>query len=329
MIIDCHHHWIPQQIAENAERFMRKGNRVERQGSVVNVYKDGVHVGPIFREESWDVSKQIAHMDAAGVDIAVLHLNIWPEWLTPESASVINDSMASVVESHPDRFVGLAHVHPTQKGAIEEARRAIRELGLKGIGIVSNIDGIPLDAEVLWPLYEVANEHGVPVVVHPASMPFEHSMLKEYNLARSIGRVHDVMLATTRLMVSGCLANFPDLRFVMPHLGGAFFAVKNRLSTRYYEGGAHPFDRYIDQFYFDTAPALWGEPELRCAVEVLGPERIVFGSDYPLSLDFMADAVALVDSIQAPTAAKGLITWGNAASLFGVQPPSGALDRRT
>ena len=319
MIIDCHHHWIPRKIADSAERFLRQGERIERKGDIVNLYKDGVHVGPIIREESWNVAKQLAHMDAAGVDVAVLHLNVWPEWLTPESAAEINDEMAELVASHPRRFVGLAHVHPLQKGAIEEARRGIRELGFKGIGIISNIDGLPLDSEELWPLYGVAAESGVPIVVHPASMPREHDMLRDFHMARGIGRVYDVMVATARLMTSGCLAKFPDLKFQMPHFGGAFFAVKNRLTPSYYEGGAHPFERYIKQIYFDTAPALWGESELRCAVEVLGADRIVLGSDYPLSLSFMSDAVSLVNGLRADAETREQLMWKNAAGLFGIE----------
>jgi predicted TIM-barrel fold metal-dependent hydrolase len=108
-----------------------------------------------------------------------------------------------------------------------------------------------------------------------------------YELGRSVGREMDLMLATTRIILSGVLEDFPDLKFVMSHLGGGISAIKERID--YYFGprgmtGTRmrmPFQNYFEKIYFDLAGFAGGMNAVKCALTSIHPSRLVFGTDYP------------------------------------------------
>ena len=113
-------------------------------------------------------------MDAAGVDIQVLsppppylYYDLEPEaclWFSRRQ----NDEIAQVVKQYPTRFLGLATVPLQEPGiAVKELDRAINKLALRGVEILSNIDGGQLDASELMPFYQEAEALGIPVFIHP------------------------------------------------------------------------------------------------------------------------------------------------------------------
>jgi len=148
--------------------------------------------------------------------------------------------------------------------------------------------------------------------------------LKDFHLTRSLGRVFEMALTTTRLLHSGILEKFPALRFVISHLGGAFFAIKQRLAPDYYCGAPRDlFDRYMGQLYFDTAPPFWGTPELKTAIEVLGADHVILGSDYPFILD-LNRATSSIAALPVTKVERRAILGENALALFGLARDSGA-----
>lgn len=317
-VVDLHHHWMPRTHFENPEPHLRSGQVALREPGRVRILQDGIqYFGP--REICCDLARQVEDMDRSGVDIAVLHLGCWQEWLTMKTARFVNEAMAEEIEAFPGRFLGLAHVPPLESGATEELERAVNQLGFRGVGITSSVCDRALDSPELEPFYRKVCDLGVPLVVHPISAPMAASGLKEFHLTRSLGRVFEMALATTRLLHSGILGKFPDLRFAISHLGGAFFAIKRRLAPDYYAGAPEDlFERYMNQIYFDTAPPFWGPTELKAAIDILGTNRVVLGSDYPIVLD-LSRAKSSVENLPVPPVQRRAILGGNALVLFGLE----------
>jgi predicted TIM-barrel fold metal-dependent hydrolase len=231
----------------------------------------------------YDLELQLADMDQAGVDISVLSCLLG--WSAPlEECRMINDDLAAVQKKYAGRFVGLAQA-PVLEGptALAELRRAVSDLGLRGVTITSQVNGISLDGSSLYDFYELVCQLDVPVFVHPALVPTGYEHLKDYDLPRVLGREVDLTVATTRLIAGGIFDRYPSLKVVMAHFGGGIAAVKDRLVGKGYRFGTlkRPFGEYYDKVYFDMAGFEGGAAALQCALQGIRPERLVFASDYP------------------------------------------------
>lgn len=322
MIIDSHHHWIPESFVRNVEKFLWKEDSIERRGDRIHIWRHGFLIQPGLRDEFFSVESKLKAMDQAGVDKAVLNADGLIEWLTLELSRELNDEMAHLVKQHPDRFIGLAHVPPEDEGCVEELDRAIKTLGLKGVCIATHSlrKGLPLDAEELRPFYQKVNELDVPISIHPANLPLDHEMFRGYDLARGFGRPVSVSLACLRLLLSDLVEQFPKLRFLLPHLGGTFFALKDRVlgSYHHYGGKAMDLESRLDHFYFDTAPPYWSKVPLDCALASLGSQRILFGTDYPLGSDYLSKSRAIIEGWQNDPTIRQAVFCENARKLWGI-----------
>lgn len=324
MIIDFQHHYVPLQLAE------RHG---AVRGQKVNMTEDGVAKFTLH-DRVYDLDAQVRDMELSGMDIAVLSCPVgWDASL--EDCQRINDDYAAVQEKSPDRFVGLAHV-PVHEGTagLRELDRAITKLGLRGVTIMSQIKGSPLDSRPFWDFYAKAVELDIPIFVHPALMPRGYAHALDYDLARIIGREFDLALATTRLIAGGILEQFPSLKLVIAHFGGGVAALKERLKAKAYRFGTklpRSFDDYFDLLYFDMAGFEGGRGALHSALAALKPEQLVFATDYPQ--DFtgamtdtgkgVTDIRSYIQDIRAlelPQATKEAILGGTAARLLRLRP---------
>ena len=326
LLIDVHHHWMPEAHYHGAERWLRAGEELRRSDRGFEIYRDGGCVLPTLTELMYRADAQLEMMDAVGVQTAVLHAANWIEWLTMENCRSFNDGVAEVVRRYPGRFVGLAHVPPLGAGGLDEMARCVQELGFRGVAVGCHLvpDGITLDAPELGPFWQRVEALDVPVVVHP-TLPVEAHMLADYGMITSIGRMYSVTVAVMRLLLSGLLDEHPRLRFVLPHLGGCFFALRERLVDRHLIFGQPDaeekrgrVERAMERLYFDTAPSMWSAESLRHAVAQLGAERVVFGSDYPIHERFLDWGVSAFRAAGFDAAVRRQVGHDNAARLFGL-----------
>ena len=326
-IIDAHHHFIPDKIFTDLETYLPPGLLVERDEKMVKVTEDGVLKLRAEREPYSSAAYQLADMDAAGVDTAILSGSIYQEWMSVAASKVFNREMADLQQQYGNRFVGLAHVPPFgEDGALEELERAIKEYGLKGVCITTSFKGLYPDDKAYWPFYQKVNELDVPIFVHAAGCPVCAPILEPYELTTTIGRPLDHTLVTTRVLYGGVLEEFPKLRFLMGHLGGAFYILLRRLipdpkSAR--QLSAVPKRDYAEQLrriWFDTAPSFFqGPAQIRCAIETLGLDRIVFGSDYPAGTKsgiVMPEGVGHIQNLGLSDAEKNALLSETARELF-------------
>ena len=274
MVVDFQHHYIPIELAKRRGLYSETGRTMLQEGGLP---------ATTMHRRLYDLDLQLEEMAQGGVDLSVLSCLLG--WSAPlDECRFINDDLAAIENKYPRRFVGLAQAPIlVGKPAIAELRRAIEDLGLRGVTITSQVNGLSLDAPELYDLYELACAFDVPLFVHPALVPTGYEHLKDYDLPRVLGREVDLVVAATRLIAGGIFDRYPDLKIVMAHFGGGIAAVKDRLVGKGYRFGTlkKPFDEYYDQVYFDMAGFEGGLTALNCALQGIRPERLVFASDYP------------------------------------------------
>ena len=145
-----------------------------------------------------------------------------------------SDYAAEIQEQHKGKFYGFATMLPCGGPAfIKETERAIRQLGLKGVLIHSSHKGHYPDDDEARPFWELMQDLGVPVFIHPPHVGFGEERMKEYRLASSIGRPADLCLALSRLIVRGILEDFPRATIVASHGGGGICEVIGRMNYAY------------------------------------------------------------------------------------------------
>src|SRR5690606_5689269 len=192
----------------------------------------------LFREiksNCWDAGVRLSEMDDTRVAVQVLSpipvlFNYWAKpQHTYETARYFNDHIAGIVAEHPSRFIGLGTV-PMQDVdyAIRELERCIRELGMPGIEIGSNINNKNLSDPYLLPFWEAAQDLNAAIFVHPWEMMGMEDM-RPYWLPWLVGMPAETSRAICSLIFSGVLEKFPDIRFAFAHGGGSFPATIGRI----------------------------------------------------------------------------------------------------
>jgi predicted TIM-barrel fold metal-dependent hydrolase len=274
MVIDFQHHYIPVALAKKRGLYSETGRTMLQEGGLP---------ATTMHQRLYDLELQLRDMDEAGVDVSVLSCLLG--WSAPlEECRFINDDLAALQRKYPRRFVGLAQAPVLEGGAaLAELRRAVKELGLRGVTITSQVNGLPLDSPKLYDFYETVAALDAPIFVHPALVPTGYEHLKDYDLPRVLGREVDLTVATTRLIAGGIFDRFPSLKIVVAHFGGGIAAVKERLVGKGYRFGTlkKPFSEYFDMVYFDMAGFEGGMTALNCALQGISPQRLIFATDYP------------------------------------------------
>ncbi|HWH79786.1 MAG TPA: amidohydrolase family protein, partial [Candidatus Binatus sp.] len=196
------------------------------------------------------------------------------------------------------------------------------------VTISSQSNGLSLDAKEFNPLYETVRQLDVPIFVHPALAPKGYNLMNDYMLPVILTREVDLGVALTRLIAGGVLERYADLRFVFAHFGGGLAGYKERISRSSYRFKLpKSFDDYFDQVYFDMAGFEGSAIALRCALEVIKPERMVFATDYPQNFnnhdpkqgkcaDGMREYIDQVRRLPLDSAIKENMLGGTAARLL-------------
>jgi predicted TIM-barrel fold metal-dependent hydrolase len=322
MVIDFEHHYIPVELAHRMGIETDKKSVLQEDG----VAKANVH------SQLFNLDAQIEDMDRADIDVAVQTCILgWDASL--DNCRLINDCTAKIQKEYAGRFVGLAHIPPLEgAAAFTELERAVSQLGLKGVTISSQVGGLPLDAGAFEPFYRTVEKLQVPIFIHPALAPKGYDLLKEYQLSVILTREFDLGVAVTRLIAGGVLERFPALQFVIAHFGGGLAGYKERIARSSYRFKLpKPFAEYFDRLYFDMAGFEGSSVALRCAMEGIRPERMVFATDYPQNfnnddpklgknVDGISEYIELIENLPLAASIKDGMLGVTAAKLIGVGP---------
>lgn len=289
LVIDVQHHYVPRAIAQ------RNGFI---PGEVKHLVRDNQR-WMTLHDRVCDLDWQLSEMDEAGIDIAVLSSFFgWDG--TEEDCQTINNDLARIRKAYDGRFQGFAHIPlHDMKRALFELDRAIGDLGLSGVTIMSQVNNRPLDDPRLEPFYRRVSELDIPIYVHPVMFAGGHQWADDYDLGRIIGREFDLQTATVRLIAGGILERYPNLKIIMSHFGGGVAAVFDRISKkafRFKSGLTKEFAAYFDQLYFETGGFEISAKALHCALTAIRPERLVFGTDYPQDFSAMTTSTGVTAS---------------------------------
>lgn len=325
MIVDVHHHYMPAMLFDRLAG-QAGGKRI--------VTKE---ISLTLHPSRKDLEAHIKSMDEAGVTVSILTDQV--QVMGADVARALNDGVAEVQKRHPSRFRSAIHlpVHEPQ-AAQRELERGIHELGLRAVALLACHLDIQLDNPVMFPLYEVIQKSNLPIIIHPQSKPTGSETT--YNLDRCVFRPLETTQAIVRVM-NAVLPRFPELRFIMPHLGGGTSALKGRMMA-FFETDDAPippdmrgylktqneqksfgiterFERLFQRLYFDTAGTGAWLPSMAAAFNITSADRIMFGSDYPLECKTAANIIESLDMVrQAPCSAtdKSNILGKTAAGVF-------------
>lgn len=321
MKIDCQSHLFPAGYAEALTRNPGSPTTIGRAGSYTVAY-GGLQSFRLDLED-YSVARKLRDMDAAGIDVSVVSVNMpGPELLEPElavrAARVCNDELAEACARHRQRLVGLACL-PWQvpDAAIAELDRAAGRLDLRGVMLYSRVGAGPVDDGALEPVYARVAQIGVPLVLHPCVPPWA-AEFRDHSMITMVGLMVDHSLAALRLVLSGVLERHPALQVVQPHCGGVLPYLWGRIrnQTEVMKRGVErisqsPTDLYR-RVFLDTASP-W-PPALRVAYEVAGAGRLVFASDHPwVEIRLLIDAL---EELRLPADDLQRIYAGNARRLF-------------
>ena len=238
-------------------------------------------------------------------------------------ASMVNDEFKEAMETRGHRFTALATLPLNDPAAsLKEFLRATGELGMRGVMLFSNINGVALSDERFWPIYEAANDAGAVLYIHPAH-PVNIDMMQQYWLMPLVGFLFDTTLAAASLVFAGVAERFPRIRWALCHLGGAIPYLAERLDRGFHafrDCRAHidrPPSAYLREFYYDTVN--FNQGALRLAIEFAGADHILAGSDYPHQIGSILSMLEAIDALPVSEDEREGIRWRNAARLLGIE----------
>ena len=221
------------------------------------------------------------------------------------------------------RFLPLATLPLCDPAAsVQEFRRATEQLNLPGAMLFSNVNGIGLDDEQFWPLYEAANDRDAVLMIHP-TYPVGVEAMRDYWLMPLNGFLFDTTLAASKLVFSGVVKRYPRIQWILGHLGGTIPYLAERLDRgwrAFRECRAHidePPTAYLKRhFYYDTVNFAAGP--LKLAIEFAGAGRILAGSDYPHMIGSIPLMLEALRALPITEDERHGILGGNAQRLFKV-----------
>jgi len=263
---------------------------------------------------------------------------------SPELARLANDGMAEIVAKHPKRFPAFAASVPMNnvKATLAEIERAIEKLDARGIQIMTNVNGRPLDDPEFAPIFQKMHDYDLPIWLHPtrpqkfADYPGESG--SKYDIWWCFGWPYETSAAMARMVFSGFFDRWPNLKIITHHLGAMVPFLEARVGLGFdqlgsreaaephYEQiiadmkkkGLRPVD-YFRMFFADTS-VNGSKAGTRCGIEFFGHDHVLFGTDCPFDPEggplFIRDIIEALDGLEMDEGDRRKIYELNARRLL-------------
>jgi aminocarboxymuconate-semialdehyde decarboxylase len=238
---------------------------------------------------------------------------------SPESLEGFHEWVAETVRERPGVLVGYVYVNPLEGGrAVERAAEWLREKEFAGLIVNSSVRGEFLDDERSDEFFAMAAESGAPVLLHPPAAPVAAGAMRKVGAIEHVVRPCDITMGVAAILLAGRLQRFPGLKLIAPNAGGALALLREKLdmAQRRDQIEGPPLSTQLREIYVDTATP--SRPALRAALEVFGPDRMLFGTDSPPLATPLDAALASIDALGLSDVDKTKVLGGNAVSLFGL-----------
>jgi predicted TIM-barrel fold metal-dependent hydrolase len=324
-LIDVHSHDYPNSYLDACKRDDSGFTHYYRDDGRLVVLQDGA-VALAAPQPMPPPEHRIQLMDEAGVEVQVLSVSApnvfrFPEAVRIPLARELNDGFSDVAEASSGRLRVFASLPlPNVDRALEELDRALALPGVVGIVACTTIDRYTLDDAIFTPLWDELSRRGATVFVHPTVACCTDG-LREYALSLALDFMAETTNAIGRLIYSGTVSRHGGIRWIFTHLGGTAPFLIARYDNYYKmfpecrEHIDRPPSEIMRSLYFDTCTM--HAPALRCAVDSVGADRLVFGSDYPHVPGDIQRFVDILNSVGLSEGELATIGRTTAAGLIG------------
>lgn len=324
MKIDIHTHYYPPVYFDRIRELPSEFSFGQSpSGQTIITYRGARFFG--VTPAMTDVAKRLEDMDRVGIDVEVVSLSTPNVFFAdaqrqPEIARMVNDAYAELVAQHPTRFKAFASIPmDSPDEAVAELHRAIDELKMNGVILLSNIGGKALTSPQYREFFAEANRMRLCILLHPM-LPANTEPFREYVLGPIVGFMFDTNLAVARMCYDGMFREFPDIRWIIGHLGGAIPYLMERLDNgwRDFPECRAKIDElpsvYLKRLYYDTVN--FNPHMLMMVRDMIGADHMVMGSDYPHLLGSIDRAVSSICELDIPESEKTRIYSANALSIL-------------
>jgi aminocarboxymuconate-semialdehyde decarboxylase len=332
VLIDAHAHLLPRDYPADGPGCFPRMEPIDGESARLLVFGD---MRFRARDVFFDAERRVEAMAASGVDVEVL--TPMPPLLRYDLpagdglslARHVNEFTATLCATDPSRLIGFGMVPLQDVEAAGAELTTIRDLGLRGVEIASNVLGTPIGDERFLPFFAEAERLDLPVFVH--AMPTATHQLPAAARGTYVVGVEGA-LAAASMVTGGTAAKCPDLRISFSHAAGGFPLMLPR--AQYFWGGAWNEEEPVPEravahddgpspletarrFYYDSL--VFDRRALRYLVDLLGHQRLLVGSDFP-AMPREEPAGRTLRSMDLPTGALEDIAWRNAFRYLGIEP---------
>ncbi len=301
MAIDVHAHYFPAKYLDTLARF----------GSDQTGFACRMAAG----NERGEIEARLELMDRAGVRAQVLSVSSQLPYFEDrrqavDAARLANDLYAEVVARHPARLRAFAATPlPHIEAALAELERALDTLKMVGVTAGITVLGRSLADPEFEEFFAELNRRRAVLFVHPAGAGACSPLIQQHRLTWPIGAPIEDTVFALHLVAREIPTRYPELKIIVPHLGGALPLLTSRLdhqAANFVPNRPQPPSAVLRALWYDTV-AHGSVAALRCACEVLGADRMLFGSDYPYqsgehyrrAVSYISEAGLAADAVAA------------------------------
>jgi uncharacterized protein len=331
--IDVFNHIFPQPFFERLQAVTVNRGAIKRWLHIPFLHDLDVRFRMI--DEFGGEYRQILSLSAPPIE------SINPDrQITIDLATLANDSMADLVRQHPDRFPGfigsLPLNHPEE--SVAELERTVKDLGALGVQLFSNVNGLPLDDDRFFPLFEAAERLECPILLHPArgaKVPdYAGEDKSKYEIWWTFGWPYETSAAMQRLVFSRLFDRLPRIKIVAHHLGAMIPYFEGRVGYGLDQFGARTADEdyeglltSLKQRPYDYFKMFWGDTAVfgsraatECGLSFFGPDQVVFASDAPFDPEggslYIRETIKVIDGLEISGSDRAKLYQHNAERLF-------------
>jgi len=322
-LIDVHNHFYPPEYIDA----LKAGDSevtltIDTEGNPCLHYPGDYNVAVRGHR---DIDYRQSVLEEEGVDTQIITFTTPGTHVeNPERAvrfaRLVNDAFAKIVRERSPRFASLATLPLNDPAAsVRELTRAVTELGMRGAMVFSNVNGVALADKRYEPLWAEANRLDAIIHIHPTD-PVGVEAMTDYWLMPLVGFLADTTLAAAKLVFAGVPERYPNIKWVLGHLGGAIPYLAERLDRGF---EAFPDCRadvprkpseYLRNFYYDCVN--FDPNALRCCVDFAGAGQMLAASDYPHQIGSIPKMKSSLAALRVSNEERDKILGQNARRLY-------------
>lgn len=334
MYVDVHNHFLPDPYVDRLLEWDRPVGLEQTADGLTMVHERSgtasVRAGAQIplNEGFTDLETRVDWMDDHDIDRTLVSVSTpnpladaFDDGESTELVRAINDGYANAQSRYPDHIAGLGMLPLREPGAaVREVDRIASDLGLAGVALPTSVNGRKLSRTELAPVFDAVDEHGLTAFLHPHGNALSDTLdADESFLNPLVVFPTETTLQVARLLYDGFFDDY-DFDVVLSHMGGAVLHLAGRINRGRDESddpGAPPVcpvPESLREIHYDVIS--FHRPALRAAVETVGTDRLVFGTDYPFDEEDTGTIVADLEAVVSDAADRRQIASRTARGLF-------------